>query len=201
MKKFVDHVSYASIDYMKIVYVKNGTWLYSSASNYADIVDYLEKGQTGEVLSEEGDYYFVRTFDGIEGYIRKGDTTNLTGLSVVIDLSTQKIAVYENNSIILKGNVVTGKDSSPTRTGKFKVEAKKEDYALYGPPDDYYEVMVNWWMQYDGNYGMHDKKMNGRYGGNVYHKDGSHGCVRMSVQVADKVYHLVRVGTPVIIHN
>ena len=197
IKRLTTHEEYKPIDFMKVVYIKNGTPLLSYASDYAEPITFLDKYETGEVLTDEGNFYFIRTLD-YEGYIRKDAVSDLKGLFVIIDISSQKLIIYENNDYLLKTNIVSGKDETPTPIGKYKIEAKRENYTLRGED---YEVDVAYWLQIKNNYGAHDLNMNGDYGGDIFHKRGSHGCVRMHIIPAEKVYHLVKTGTPVIIHK
>ena len=193
----LEEIEYLPYDYIKVVEIKNDTELLSMASVDANTIGYLEQYETGEVLSIENDYYLIRTQDK-EGYVKKRDTKNLTGLFVVIDISEQKLLIYQDNKRILESNVVTGKDTSKTPLGDYAVQYKALNYTLTGPG---YVCPVSYWIQFNGNYGIHDYNMNGKFGGNIFHKNGSHGCVRMHIIPAGKVYNLVKRGTPVIIHK
>ena len=192
-----EEILYTPFDYLKVVEINNDTRLLSMASDNADTIGYLNKYETGEVLSIEGNYYLIRTMDR-QGYVKKSDTKNLTGLFVVIDISKQKLIIYQDNTIILETNVVTGKDKTPTPIGDYIVQYKAQDYTLTGPG---YVCPVSYWIQFNGNYGIHDYDMNGKFGGNIFHKNGSHGCVRMHIIPASKVYQLVKRGTPVVVHE
>lgn len=188
---------YVPVDFIKVVEVKKNTVLLSSAFENAETIGFLDQYETGEVLSDEGGFYLIRTPDQ-EGYIRKEDVKCLTGLIVDIDKSEQKLYIYQDNSVLLTSNVVTGNDDTPTLVGDFKVERMRENYILTGPG---YSCPVSYWIQYNGNYGIHDYDMGGKYGGTIFHKNGSHGCVRMNIIPAREVYRLVKNGTPVIVHK
>jgi len=48
---------------------------------------------------------------------------------------------------------------------------------------------------------MHDATWRKKFGGTIYEKDGSHGCVNMPLDVTDDIYNNVSVGTKVLIHK
>lgn len=184
------------VDYLKLVLLKEDSCLFGDAS-FNHVIGYLFKNATAEVLFEEGDYYYIRSFDD-EGFVPKSCVTTLKGMTVVIDISSQKLMVYEDQKRVFEANVVTGKNKTPTPIGKYIVENKAKERFLTGQD---YQVFVERWVQFSGNYGIHDLKMKGNYGGNVYKKDGSHGCVRMHIIPMEKFYQLVKTKTPVIIQN
>ena len=64
-----------------------------------------------------------------------------------------------------------------------------------------YETLVKYWMRvtYSG-VGFHDATWQSSFGGNVYTYRGSHGCINMSYSDAGKLYELIQVGDPVIMH-
>lgn len=190
-------MEYKPVDFMKVVYIKNGTELYAYSDNNAPLTGYLSQYETGEVLSEEGDYYLVRTLEQT-GYVKKNATSDLNNLFVVVDISEQKLMLYNNNKLILKTNVATGKDSTPTPVGKYKL-LEKDQSAILNQNENFY---VDYWMRVTGNIGIHDASWaNGNFGGNIYHKKGSNGCIRTHLIPVEKIYEYVKVGTPVIIHE
>jgi len=190
----VEKKIYKKIDFIKLIYLTCDAIILSKPEN-PSIIGYLDKYQTCEVLADNGDYYYIRC-DDLYGYVHKTNTSLLKGMVVVIDISDQKLMVYEDNEITFKSNVVTGKDNSPTIIGKYNVEKRERDRFLTGTD---YETFVHYWIQYNGNYGIHDLDMGGNFGGNTYHKNGSHGCVRMPIIPASKLYQKVKIKTPVII--
>ena len=62
-----------------------------------------------------------------------------------------------------------------------------------------YESDVTYFMPFAYNVGIHDASWrNGRFGGNIYKSSGSHGCINAPLEVVEKMYGKVEVGTPVI---
>ena len=57
-------------------------------------------------------------------------------------------------------------------------------------------------MPFNGNVGLHDAdRWRSKYGGDIYKTNGSHGCVNMPRDAAEKVFNIVSKGTPVIVYG
>ena len=63
-----------------------------------------------------------------------------------------------------------------------------------------YEQPVTYWMPFNGGIGFHDADWQPYFGGDRYLTGGSHGCINMSYSDAGKLYELIQVGDPVIMH-
>lgn len=50
-------------------------------------------------------------------------------------------------------------------------------------------------------YGLHDADWQSSFGGTVYERRGSHGCVNIPPELTDDVYDSVKVGTKVLVHK
>lgn len=121
-----------------------------------------------------------------------------------IDISEQKIQYFENGHKLGEYRISSGKVSMPTPLGTFKIlnkakEAYSKKYALYMP----------YWMQITtAGHGVHGLPFWKLKNGGVLYEGAdhlgrrvSHGCVRLPVEGAAKVYAWAEVGTPVIIHD
>ena len=190
MKKMTEKLSHAPIEYQKIIYFENGAPLLNDTNNSSEIIDFVEKGQTAEVINETGDFYYVHTFDNT-GYIKKNYVSELTGLNIVVDTSSQKMIVYDDNKIVVKSAIYTGKDTM----GTFQVTNKEENHLIN---DD---LTPKYWVQYDNNYGLYDIVINNIQGEREELENNNQGNVSMDELSAEKVYKLVNVGTKVIIHK
>ena len=51
-----------------------------------------------------------------------------------------------------------------------------------------------------GNIGIHDAKWRKEFGGDIYKNGGSHGCINLPKEAAEKIYDKVEVGTPVVMY-
>lgn len=185
-------------DFQKVVYAKSKLNLRSMPNTDSEIYYTLGKYETAEVLRTEGDWYLVRVANKI-GYIKREYTENLTGKFVVVDISAQTLTLYDGNNIILETPVVTGdKDKYDTPTGKYEIRKKDTDTYLVGPG---YRTHVDYWMPFNGGIGLHDADWRGKFGGNIYVNNGSHGCVNIPPKYADDVFENVEKGTKVLVQK
>ena len=53
-------------------------------------------------------------------------------------------------------------------------------------------------MPFNKNIGLHDAYWRSRFGGEEYKRNGSHGCVNLPPENAQKLYRYVEAGMPVI---
>lgn len=121
-----------------------------------------------------------------------------------IDISSQKMQLWENSKITGEYVVSTGKPATPTKIGNFEVISKH--LMAYGCGEGQCWMMPFWLGFYrvgSQENGIHElpfingiKESNRNLGYRV-----SHGCVRLDVGVAEKVYHWADIGTPVIVHS
>ncbi len=127
------------------------------------------------------------------------------GQYVEINLSLQRLWVYEDHKVIYESPITSGAVASgyPTVTGLFSVQAKQTNRNLNGYAIGYnYNVFVKYWIPFHGNYGLHDASWrNGVFGGQDYKYNGSHGCVNLPEATAAFLFGWASVGTPVWVHN
>ena len=129
-----------------------------------------------------GDWYQVE-YNNEVGYVKKEFTKDLDDVFVVVDISEQKLTLFNNNKIILETNVVTGtKGINDTPKGKYVLQNKNRKATLMG------NAKVEYWMRITGGYGMHDANWRQKFGGNIYNYSGSHGCINMNIKDAEIVY-------------
>lgn len=120
---------------------------------------------------------------------------------VEVSLGEQKLRYFENGFQLGSFTVSTGKWDTPTPIGQFKIGNKQprafsRKYGLYMP----------FWMQFlqgdEGSYGLHElpEWPNGyKEGQNHLGIAVSHGCIRLGVGDAKKLYDWAEVGTTVIV--
>lgn len=122
------------------------------------------------------------------------------GKYIEINLSQQKLYLFEGENQVGVYSVSTGKWSMPTPTGTFAINNKNpraysRKYNLYMP----------YWMSFVGSaYGIHElpEWANGTKEGESHlGTPVSHGCVRLGVGPAETVYNWASIGTPVYIHK
>lgn len=122
---------------------------------------------------------------------------------VEISLSRQHLWFYKNGKLKMESDVVTGLPTKErkTVTGVHRIYGKQKDRYLGTIAVQGYRSHVNYWMPFnwDGQ-GLHDATWRHKFGGNLYKRGGSHGCVNMPLNNAAKLYDYVSIGTPVVVY-
>ena len=156
----------------------------------------ITKYECGKVFNETENYYFIETENTI-GYVPKEAVIELQDKFVIVDVSEQKLRLYEDNEVTFESDVVTGKNSSPTDLGIESVKYKQKNRTLVGRG---YRSHVNYWMRINSNAeGLHDATWRSEFGGDIYQKNGSHGCVNLPLESAKYLYDELEVGDKVIV--
>ena len=116
---------------------------------------------------------------------------------IEIDITSQKMYYYENGELLIETDVVTGcvKEKHETPSGVNYVYDKSRNVVLRGKD---YESFVKYWLPVKGGIGIHDASWRRKFGGEIYLKNGSHGCINTPTDVMKQLYNQVKVGTPVV---
>jgi lipoprotein-anchoring transpeptidase ErfK/SrfK len=113
---------------------------------------------------------------------------------IQISLKEQRLIAWEGANQVYAIAISTGKDSTPTRPGIFKIQTKLAKSRMRGA--DYDVANVPYVMFYEGNYAIHGAFWHRKFGTPV-----SHGCVNVAVNHARWLFDWASVGTQVIIHK
>ncbi|BAY65226.1 hypothetical protein NIES22_53290 [Calothrix brevissima NIES-22] len=113
---------------------------------------------------------------------------------IQIDLTKQKLIAWEGKTPVYAIIISTGKQSTPTRVGTFKIQTKLKSTRMRGR--DYDVPNVPYAMFYQGNYGIHGAYWHRRFGTPV-----SHGCINVAPNHAKWLFDWASVGTAVFIHK
>lgn len=188
----------------KIIYSKTNLNIRNYYNTDSDIIGCLEKYESGRVLEEYDDWYFIMTNEYQFGFVNKEYTEELDDLYVIVDVSKQRLYMYYNNELCYIARVTTGKNSTPSDIGLFKIWYKGTDEEI--APG----AFVHYWMVYNSSYeGLHDADLwRDEYGitiednkNNNYTTNGSNGCVNMPFEAAKLIYQNVSIGTKVLVHK
>lgn len=159
----------------------------------------LVRLESARVLKEIDDWYFIMTNEYTFGFINKNYTKTLEGIFVVVDLSVQRLYLYNNNVLYYVTPVTTGKDSTPSDIGLFKIYYKATNVTL--TDNKTYWSPVEYWIAYNGGEGIHDADWRSVFGTESYKYAGSHGCINTPPEIADNIYENVSLGTKVLVHK
>jgi hypothetical protein len=105
---------------------------------------------------------------------------------VIIGLSDQVAYLYRGDTLVAVAKISTGTDNKPTPTGIFSVLDKRPLYR-----SKKYDNAPMPWMQRIDQYGV------ALHGGYNPGYRASHGCIRLPVEFAKKLYAVTDIGTPV----
>lgn len=130
-----------------------------------------------------------------EGFVRGLDDIGDTYIEV--DMTQQHMYYYVDGELRLETDVVTGNTSRRRGTpeGINFVHNKQRNRVLRGVD---YATPVKYWMPVKGAVGIHDADWRREFGGEIYKKNGSHGCINTPPEVMAELYDMVEIGTPVI---
>lgn len=142
-------------------------------------------------------------YKGEKGFVESKNLANLGKTYIEVDISEQKLRYYKDGKKFLSTDVVTGKDSMPTVTGLFTVYAKNTNYKMNGYDSitkSRYTAFSKYVLKFYKAYYIHDSNRT-EYGGDIYHNNGSHGCVNTPYQKVKKLYENTKLNTKVLVHK
>jgi lipoprotein-anchoring transpeptidase ErfK/SrfK len=174
----------------KKVEVKGG--FYGWKMNWtAEAKALIQNIKRGEVLKKEPMY--------IQKAVERGED-DIGNTYVEINITRQHLWFYKEGKLIVEGPIVTGNPNrgNPTKLGVYMLNYKEKGSTLRGAG---YEAEVVYWMPFNGNIGIHDASWRYSFGGDIYKRRGSHGCINAPVYLAKKIFENIEEGTPVICYE
>jgi hypothetical protein len=163
-------------------------WKIDQNDEYKALINHISQGE--QVVKEPA--YLQRAAG--RGENEFGDTY------MEINITRQHLWFYKNGKLIAHGPVVTGNPlrGFSTVLGSYMVVYKQRNATLVGPG---YEAKVNYWMPFFGGIGVHDATWRRVFGGDIYRRRGSHGCVNAPLSLARTIFEHIEEGTPVILYE
>lgn len=139
--------------------------------------------------------------NSVEDYSHVRDTVyTLKPYFIEVDLSTQKGYLYSRTQPVKEFGLSSGtsrlEDGVDTKTGLYVIQSKMEKW--YSRQFDS-TLMLNW-MGFNWGIGFHALQGRGYYK-YLGKKKSSHGCVRITRDMAKELYTKVDEGTPVLVHE
>ena len=142
----------------------------------------------------------------IRGFTEYQIGNDIGNTYVEVSIKDQHLWYYKDGKKIVECDIVTGNPymGYSTPTGTFGLTYKQLGATLRGENADgtEYESPVTYWMPFYGNYGLHDATWRYAFGGNIYLGGGSHGCVNMPYEAAQKVFeNIADSNVPVVVYD
>ena len=109
-------------------------------------------------------------------------------LQIIVSIADQRVALYDNGALIARSSVSTGIQRHPTPLGVFSVIGKQRWHRsnLYSAAPMPYMQRITW-----SGIALHAGVLPGH--------PASHGCIRLANGFANRLWHLTKRGTRVII--
>ena len=119
---------------------------------------------------------------------------------VEINLTAQHLYYYKNGKLLIESDFVSGNEAKgwSTPAGAYELTYKQKNAVLRGKT---YKTPVTYWMPFNGNIGMHDGYWRSSFGGTIYKKNGSHGCINLPPDVAKTIFANIEAGIPVLCYH
>ncbi|MBQ0005297.1 MAG: L,D-transpeptidase family protein [Clostridiales bacterium] len=166
-------------------------WITSNGKNYFV--------QNGGIIATSARIYFGGQYSWV-------DSTGAfeTNTFVYVNLAEQILYFYKSGIRELCTRIISGKLSTPTPTGVFKVTGKARNINLTGSSgSDRWNNHVDYWIAFVGSsIGFHDAswRSSSEFNNSSRYKyNGSHGCVNMRYADVKKLYDNITVGTRVVV--
>ncbi|MDJ0619614.1 MAG: L,D-transpeptidase [Calothrix sp. MO_192.B10] len=113
---------------------------------------------------------------------------------IVIDLSQQRLYAWQGRRLIYSFRISTGKRSTPTPRGRFRIRSKHRYNRMRGRGYDIPNVPYA--MYFYRGYAIHGAFWHNRFGTPV-----SHGCVNLRVHHARRLFRWATHGTTVLVRR
>jgi LysM repeat protein len=166
---------------------------------------YRRQGESYAPDSDESEFYaspYQRQENQRQGNQRPGEShahetygrgdadwqDELTGEKWIdIDLSEQRLIAYQGDTVVRVFSISSGKSSTPTVTGSFRIWAKVDMQDMSGGSREagtyYYQPDVPWVQYFYEDYAIH-----GAYWHNSFGQPIGHGCINMRVDESEWLY-------------
>jgi lipoprotein-anchoring transpeptidase ErfK/SrfK len=131
--------------------------------------------------------------------LQNPDPQHRTGDVIEVSISQQRLTAWRDGRVVMRLVISTGRPGYDTPTGHYRVIAKYPK--TWSAP---WKVWMPWAMNWYGNYFIHQLPhfpgSSENIGASELGRPASHGCVRVNVGDAQRLYEWTAVGTPVWVH-
>lgn len=169
----------------------------------ADLIDaYIKepdkKNKKALTMKKKVNYLNTAYQRDYENFAVDWDTDNYTEVS----LKDQKVYVFRKGKVAFSCRCITGRpvEGRTTPTGAFFIKEHRPEYTLTG--EDYETPVKNWVRVTWTGTGFHPATWQpwSRWTKDLYKTRGSHGCINLSVEDAEKIYKMTSYREAVFIY-
>lgn len=165
-----------------------------NSGEYGQTVDTEKETDCIIKAVESGGFY------GAPEYTASGNKalSDIGDTYIEVDMTAQHLYYIKDGKLFMDSDVVTGNVSRRGRATPqmlVYIYQMQKDRVLVG---ENYRTPVKYWMAIHNHIGLHDADWRSTFGGEIYKKNGSHGCINLPPDFAEKLYGNVQVGLPVI---
>ncbi len=195
---------------MRVTDLYNYIYLRTAPAHDAPLASYY--AYEGEILTAyevQGDWY--RIADGVWAPARYDGETLMVAENVAsyapaeyynggkwisIDLNRQRLTAWEGNDVVVSSPVKSGKYGYATPTGTYSILQKIPNERMSGTDYDLNDVSYTQYFTRNA-VAIHSASWHNNYNG----RPGSHGCVNIPPNIAEKLFMWTTTGTTIVSHN
>ncbi len=111
---------------------------------------------------------------------------NRSNVKLKLSTGAQRLYLMEGDQVLLATPCSVGRAETPTPHGHFTIYTKTQNRRRISQPGAGYPM--TYWMEFKSAYGMH--------WGFVKPYPCTHGCVRLPIKSAQKIFNTIPTGTP-----
>lgn len=182
---------------------RDGSARHTITDSAGQVLKVTKEGASGRELKESADEILNKTVAELTSpevapVVLNVDVKEIpdvaTSRRIEVDISEQRLYLFENEEKIADWAVSSGAYATPTDLGQFRARAFLTSQTMRG--DTYIQPDVPWVIYYNG-----DEAIHGAYWHNQFGTRRSHGCVNLPVDQARQVYDFAYVGMEVWVHE
>lgn len=118
---------------------------------------------------------------------------------IVVSIPDHKLALVDGDRVVRMYHVATGKRTTPSPRGEFRIVNRVAHPTWYGPhrivaPGAANPLGTRWMGLSVPGFGIHGTNVPSSIG-----SDASHGCIRMKNEDVEELFERVPVGAPVVL--
>lgn len=125
--------------------------------------------------------------------IAHGAVNDFGSTYLEVSIDNQHMWLYENGVCTKDADVVTGKESDPSLRTPRGVWQTSDFYTEHTMTGNYGSAFVHYFIRVtEDGVGIHDASWRKKFGGDIYLRDGSHGCINTTYEPVSYIFKTLR---------